>query len=197
MPVVCDALGARQIVGIGSVTSRFFCTLCNLPIQDVENIDCTTWPPRDVVKHRADAKAWRDADSDNRVKLFKQNGTRWTALLDLPYWDPIKFLVIDTMHNLYLGLLQHHCRDVWGMNIAYEDGDATRGAKGQPKVPTPEEMNAGRAALAGGFEDKLKAFNRPILYYMCDELGLRRAGTKAQLITELLRWVRINNSSKS
>lgn len=35
----------------------------------------------------------------------------------MEYWDPTKFALVDSMHNLFLGELRHHCRDVWGINI--------------------------------------------------------------------------------
>ena len=31
-------------------------------------------------------------------------GVRYSVLLALPYFDPIKFTVIDPMHNLFLGM---------------------------------------------------------------------------------------------
>jgi hypothetical protein len=48
----------------------------------------------------------------SRDKIFKQHGVRWSELLRLPYWDPTRFIVIDGMHNLFLGLVQHHFRDL-------------------------------------------------------------------------------------
>ena len=32
---------------------------------------------------------------------------RYTVLLDLPYFNPIDFTAIDSMHNLYLGSGKH------------------------------------------------------------------------------------------
>jgi len=34
-------------------------------------------------------------------------GVRYSVLLDLPYFDPVTFTVIDPMHNLYLGTAKH------------------------------------------------------------------------------------------
>ncbi len=34
-------------------------------------------------------------------------GVRYSILLALPYFDPIKFTVIDPMHNLFLGTGKH------------------------------------------------------------------------------------------
>ncbi|KAG2048976.1 hypothetical protein BDR06DRAFT_975564 [Suillus hirtellus] len=44
--------------------------------------------------------------------VFKKHGVRWLELLRLPYWDLVWFMVIYGMHNLFLGLVQHHSRDL-------------------------------------------------------------------------------------
>ena len=38
-----------------------------------------------------------------RTELESKYGCRYTVLLDLPYFDPIRMTIIDLMHNLYLG----------------------------------------------------------------------------------------------
>lgn len=44
MPIVLNMLAAWQAGGFASPTVTSFCTLCNLKIQDIENIDRHTWP---------------------------------------------------------------------------------------------------------------------------------------------------------
>lgn len=39
-------------------------------------------------------------------------GLRYSVLLHLPYFDPVRFTVIDPMHNLYLGTGKHAFK-VW------------------------------------------------------------------------------------
>ena len=36
-----------------------------------------------------------------------QHGVRYSILLALPYFDPIRFTAIDSMHNLFLGTGKH------------------------------------------------------------------------------------------
>ena len=36
-----------------------------------------------------------------------EKGVRYSVLMDLPYFDPCKFVAIDNMHNLYLGTAKH------------------------------------------------------------------------------------------
>lgn len=39
-------------------------------------------------------------------------GLRYSILLSLPYFNPVRFTVIDPMHNLYLGTGKH-AFEVW------------------------------------------------------------------------------------
>ena len=40
-------------------------------------------------------------------------GCRYTALLDIPYFNPVRMTIIDPMHNLFLGTAKHILKDVW------------------------------------------------------------------------------------
>jgi hypothetical protein len=44
VPVVSDMLAARQAGGFASATATYFCTCCNLKVQDIENLDIHSWP---------------------------------------------------------------------------------------------------------------------------------------------------------
>ena len=88
-------LAARQLIGLSSATSTLFCTCCLLPIQDIENLDKSTWPARDLVEQIEKARRWRDFGNEgDRYTYFKEHGVRWSVLLELPYWNPILFSVI-------------------------------------------------------------------------------------------------------
>ncbi len=45
--------------------------------------------------------------STERSKIEKTHGARYTELLRLPYFDVIRFHVVDPMHNLFLGIAKH------------------------------------------------------------------------------------------
>ena len=40
-------------------------------------------------------------------KMESKYGVRYSVLLSLPYFDPVRFSATDTMHNLYLGTGKH------------------------------------------------------------------------------------------
>jgi hypothetical protein len=71
------------------------------------------WLPRPVHDLREQACAWRAADSlKAREALWWSNGVRWSELWRLPYWNPVEQLVVDPMHTLLEGVVQHHFRHV-------------------------------------------------------------------------------------
>jgi len=59
-------------------------------------------------------------DSTTEVEsdaIFAQTGVRWSELLRLPYFDPTRFVVVDVMHNLFLGLISKHFQDILGIRL--------------------------------------------------------------------------------
>lgn len=189
-PVICDALGCRQLCGHGSPTSTFFCTFCWLRYSDIENLDMSSWPQRDLRQHRYWAELWQISNEETREQIFKDHGIRYTPLFRLPYFDPIKHLVVDTMHNLYLGLLQRHCRSIWGMDFSLADGDGTSRPRGTlPKTPSQSRMEEGRRTLRFGDGAQLHKLRVDVLFYLCVECDLRRGGKKKDFVRELVQWV--------
>ena len=59
----------------------------------------------------------------DRNDVFSEYGAKWSELVQLSYWDPTQYVVIDSMHGFYLCLFLQHMCDVWGMNIKLDDGD--------------------------------------------------------------------------
>ncbi|KAJ3779587.1 hypothetical protein GGU10DRAFT_255402, partial [Lentinula aff. detonsa] len=99
------------------------CRRCLLPINDIHNLNPESWVMRDSLKHRELAFESKDASPERRDAIYKAHGVRWTELLELPYWDPILFTVIDDMHLGYLGLFETHLRKIWGINHEKKGGD--------------------------------------------------------------------------
>src|SRR6201996_2964852 len=198
VPVVSDMLAARQARGFPSPTATRFCTCCNLRIQDIENLDRHTWPQRDVVEHIQLAKRWRDAESPEKQEtLFRNHGIRWSPLLRLPYWNPILFTAIEPMHVFNVGLFQTHCRQVWGIDVSAPSGDGTFSLASKD-IPRPSD-----AELEKWYEtirmtqnpERLRELlngrscTREILWHICNDHDLRRAGNKQQLIEAVTEWV--------
>ena len=199
IPLVCDMLSARQLAGLGSATSTWFCTFCYLVIQDLENLDKSTWPARDLAAQIESAKLWRDCRSEaERDTCFKANGVRWSVLLKLPYWNPILFSVVDSMHAAYLGLIHAHCRRFWRINISVDGGEGTtiRFAK---EVPRPSDRvlerwltiirkTPGTAHLRKSLLGS-DGCSKDVLWHICVDNNIRSAGTRKQLVDNIIHWV--------
>ncbi|KAH9911471.1 uncharacterized protein BXZ73DRAFT_34095, partial [Epithele typhae] len=187
VPVVCDLLAARQVSGFGAHNAKYFCSICKLLHQDRNNIDFRNWPMRSREEHREAALAWRDKSSKSqRKRAFRENSVRYSVLLELPYWDPILYTVVDSMHNHYLGLLQFHVRDLWGMAA---DGD-----DGQPEEEVPldlEDIRNAEFQLTKGSKTSLKKCSQPILLYLCSvrKIVPENKATKRSMVDALMDWV--------
>ncbi|EGG02561.1 uncharacterized protein MELLADRAFT_110079 [Melampsora larici-populina 98AG31] len=53
----------------------------------------------------------------DRKRLFDQNGVRYSPLLELPYLLPISHVVVEPMHNIFLGILRYHGQALMGLKI--------------------------------------------------------------------------------
>jgi Transposase family tnp2 len=198
VPVVSDMLAARQAGGFASPTATNFCTRCNLRIQDIENLDKSTWPARDVVQQIHHAKRWRDAESlEEQERLFRNYGVRWSPLLDLPYWDPILFTAIEPMHLFDTGLFQTHCRQVWKIDVSAPGGEGPQSA-GATTVLRPSNSDMDKwYEVIRATENPVKLRERlngrdcarDILWHICNDHNLRRAGNKGQLAGSIVEWV--------
>ncbi|KAG2057218.1 hypothetical protein BDR06DRAFT_878347 [Suillus hirtellus] len=177
IPIICDLPAVKQVAGFGGISLKFFCSYCLLPLYDIDNLDRSQWPAHDVEAHHKHAHLYRDAPTlEERQHIFDQFGVCWMELLRLPYWDPISFTVIESMHILYLHILRYHCQVAWRMNIDLQDGETPSGEGAKSIVrPSDECMQKGIEALATGTFAALDACTRPIW--------------KDMLHTELPTWV--------
>jgi hypothetical protein len=77
------------------IDSLLFCYLADFVIG---------FDARDGETHRRQCFEYKALETDEeRAEYFQKHGVRWTELVRLPYFDPVRFTVIDPMHNLLLG----------------------------------------------------------------------------------------------
>jgi len=123
VPLICDLKAARQVMGHGSHSARKFCSICQLPRDEINVTDNDNLVAISSAEYKRRAMKWKNAGSQSlRDKIFKEYGVRWSVLLRLPYWDPPRFTVIDTMHTVLLGHLHRHCSILWKMNPTISSG---------------------------------------------------------------------------
>lgn len=123
--VVCDLPAARHVSALAGVSSHFFCSACNCYHKTAYGrVDFHNWIPRDRDRMRLCAERWRDAPTlAEREKIFREHGVRYSDLWRLPYWDPSRQLVIDSMHCILEGLVQHHVRNLLGLSTEEKNTD--------------------------------------------------------------------------
>lgn len=181
VPLVCDLPAARKIAGFGSYTSHHFCSHCHHTQPDINTLDYDSWRRRTYREHLEAANAWKDATAQKeRETLFKQYGIRWSELLCLPYWDPTRYVIIDSMHCLYLGLARRHIREVWGMDVNIPDGPGV--SFENKSMPGENEMIVARRIYGEGSNSELDSLRRRALVELCREVGLPLRGKRKALL---------------
>lgn len=133
--------------------------------------------------------------------IFGEHGLRWSDLLRLPYWDPTRYTVVDVMHNLFLGELRHHCRDVWGI-----DGKEKAPTKATPHTLAEQQewLTQLAAALRAGLlpdgkpaKGVLSAIMQPRKGYLVATAQINNIlpelkETKQGYADTLLKWVSLH-----
>ena len=65
-------------------------------------------------RHRSDVITIKACTTKTEMeKLESQLGYCYSVSLDLSYFCPIEMLLIDPIHNLFLGTAKHFARDLW------------------------------------------------------------------------------------
>ncbi len=82
------------------------------------------WPLR---LNLTQVKTIQDAPTITERNRRQTNlGYRYSILLELDYIDPVRMLVIDLMHNLFLGSAKHITKSVWRANNVLDISDPKR-----------------------------------------------------------------------
>ena len=114
--VACDVPAARKVAGFLSHNATLGCSRCfkKFPVEsfgerpDYSGFERDAWPKRNNAQHRAEALDTLKATSESqRKEMERKVGCRYSELLRLPYFDCIRFVIIDPMHNLLLGTAKH------------------------------------------------------------------------------------------
>ena len=124
--VVCDLPAAQKTIGFGSIKHKQMCAFCHCTRKShgLGNTNLHTWRRRTNEEYRADAKRYMEAcNSKEQDEIFQATGIRYSELLRLEYFDPSRFVVVDAMHNLFLGLIHEHF-DILGMKLEDAERDS-------------------------------------------------------------------------
>lgn len=118
--IACDIPASRKVCGFVGHNASLACNKClkKFPVQfgsstNYSGYDRSTWTLRSCSMHRRHCEEiLKETTKTGIRKMESKYGVRYSVLLTLPYFDPVRFSAIDTMHNLYLGTGKHAFR-VW------------------------------------------------------------------------------------
>ncbi|OAD71778.1 hypothetical protein PHYBLDRAFT_114208, partial [Phycomyces blakesleeanus NRRL 1555(-)] len=166
MMVACDIPAARKTSGFTSHNSTCTCYKCNKHFPHLENdvnvdfrgFDFSRWVLRDGVENRLHAEKWESASTPSeRHRLEVKNGVRWSQLHCLEYLDLVRGMIINPMHNLFLGTPKR-LMDCWIKDKDIQDGDFAAIQK------TAETM-----IVPGGYTSLNSKIGKQFLYMKADE----------------------------
>ena len=145
--ISCDLPATRKVCGFYSFSSLYGCSKCLKKFvthsfgskPDYSGFDTSSWQPRNLVTHRAKAYASKQATTaSSQLQIEQSYGIRYSVLLVLPYFDVIRYHVVDPMHALFLGIAKHTVK-VWrSLDILSLDHLNTIQEKVDNMIPPPK-----------------------------------------------------------
>ena len=128
--------------------------------------DINEWfRPKDAAEHRRNAMIWKhQRTKKDRADFVSRTRVRWSEMLRLPYFDPIRFLVVDPMHNLFLGIAHWIVKRLWieGGKINKNDLELMENRAKNIKIPADLGRIPYKIATGDGFSgytaDQWKSF---------------------------------------
>lgn len=219
--VICDLLATRKTIGYAACSHERFCNFCNCTRtgQGYGDTNCGAWGRKTNEEWRKAAAEYQACgNEEDKAAQFNKTGVRWSELLRLPYFDVSRCVVVDPMHNLFLGLIKEHFIGILGLGINLSKRQEEKPAMVISLGTPPSNMNPNDVTgveklrrwlekpVASAFPErgsalkKLQRGNLPALEFVCQEVRCkvpllplptepqRRRHTKAELAEALLDW---------
>ena len=125
--VVCDLPAARKIAGFASFHHQHFCSVCHCTKleEGYGSTDYELWRWRTNAECREFSNTFANAPNvSQQAAAFEAGGIRFSELSCLSYFDLARCVVVDAMHNLFLGLVKEHFRNIIGIGQSKTDEGA-------------------------------------------------------------------------
>ena len=119
--VVCDLPAARKTAGFASSAHEHFFSVCHCTRSEngYDDLNYHLWRRRTDDECRSFTNRFQAAGSNKEQEIiFKESSVRWSELLRLPYLDISHCVMVDSMHNLFLGLIKEHFNGIHGIELA-------------------------------------------------------------------------------
>lgn len=182
LDVACDMPASRKVCGFLSHSAILGFTKCykefpgRVGEKDYSGFNRDDWILRTDTKHRLHISEIQNATTlTTRDVLEAKYGCRYSILLELPYFDPIRMVVIDPMHNLFLGTTKHILKDIWMASVVTQsDLCSIQGARDNMQVPLdigriPRKIETGfSGCTADQYKNWVTLYSIPCLHSVLD-----------------------------
>lgn len=118
--VACDVPAGRKVCGFVGHTAHYGCSRCSRYFPgsfgaiDFSGFDRDTWTYRSAINHRKAISKLNKAKTKSKIEeIESEGGYRYTELLKLPYFVPCRMLIVDPMHNLFIGTAKRIMKSLW------------------------------------------------------------------------------------
>ncbi|KAG1798307.1 uncharacterized protein BJ212DRAFT_1204784, partial [Suillus subaureus] len=109
--VVCGKPAAHKIGGFASHSHTNLCTACWITQADKARV--ATFEQTNLQQCKLGEKYQQLTTPTTCKNFVKDYATCYTQLSRLPYFNLVNQVVIDPMHNLFLGLIKMHFYNIW------------------------------------------------------------------------------------
>lgn len=176
--VACDLPAGRKVCGFLCHSATLGCSRClkefpgPVGCKDYSGFNRSLWQPRTEKGHR-DAVDNIKKCTTKSAKTSKESekGCRYSILLDLPYFDPVRMLPVDPMHNLFLGTgkrmisiwIEHNLLSTKDFKIIQESVDDMTVPSDVGRIPL--KIASGFSSFkADQFKNWINIYSIPALY---------------------------------
>ncbi|XP_077996898.1 uncharacterized protein LOC144450190 isoform X2 [Glandiceps talaboti] len=156
----CDIPACRKCGGFLGHGAKRGCSKCLRIFErtdgfgskaDYSGFNPEEWEPRSNEDHKRFAEIAKKAKTKTeRDKVEKQYGARFSSLFRLPYYDAIRFCLVDPMHNLLLGTAKHVLK-VWKKKSIITDEDFEKIQKRVDDLKVPSDIGRIPSKIGSGF----------------------------------------------
>lgn len=181
--VGCDVPAARKVCGFTGHASCKGCSKCSkhFPGTVTSKIDFSGFdspsPLRTNHNHREEAQEiLNQTSAGDQASLEQKYGSRLSELMFLPYFNCVRFHIIDPTHNLFTGTAKHLMKNIWldGDNPLLKKADLSGIQEKLDKVTAPSDVGRMPRKIVnsyGGFTaDQWKTFTTLFSIYTLHDI---------------------------
>ena len=113
--VACDLPAGRKVCGFLEHNAHLGCSKCfkrfsgTVGNMNFSGFDRDSWMCRLGSRHAQDARSLLSTTTKADLQKWESElGCRYSTLLQLPYFDAPRMLIVNPMHNLFLGSAKIH-----------------------------------------------------------------------------------------